>query len=177
MRPAVGSSKPPIIRSVVVLPQPEGPSRAKNFPRSISSEMSSTATTSSKRLVRCSSRTSATAAGVAITVSLALITSRLGGSDDTRWARRDRRGEGPPRLSAAAAPDVAVSRFGVAGARARDLGSERDRTVGLDDADGAPLAVLKVSNSSEDPAVLDMEAAAALHVNMVDSGLRVALPW
>ena len=31
-RPSVGSSKPPIIRSVVVLPQPDGPSSAKNEP-------------------------------------------------------------------------------------------------------------------------------------------------
>ena len=29
----VGSSKPPIIRSSVVLPQPDGPSREKNSPR------------------------------------------------------------------------------------------------------------------------------------------------
>ena len=50
--PAVGSSKPPIIRSVVVLPQPDGPSSATNRPRSISSDSSSTATTSSNRFVR-----------------------------------------------------------------------------------------------------------------------------
>ena len=49
--PSVGSSKPPIMRSVVVLPQPEGPSSAKNRPCSTSSERSSTATTSSKRFV------------------------------------------------------------------------------------------------------------------------------
>ena len=30
--PAVGSSKPPIMRSVVVLPQPDGPSSAKKLP-------------------------------------------------------------------------------------------------------------------------------------------------
>ena len=30
MRPSVGSSNPPIIRSVVVLPHPDGPSKAKN---------------------------------------------------------------------------------------------------------------------------------------------------
>jgi hypothetical protein len=43
-RARVGSSKPPIIRSVVVLPQPDGPSSAKNEPCGISSEMPSTAT-------------------------------------------------------------------------------------------------------------------------------------
>ena len=32
MRPSSGVSKPAIIRSVVVLPQPEGPSSAKNSP-------------------------------------------------------------------------------------------------------------------------------------------------
>ena len=32
MRPPVGSSKPPIIRRVVVLPQPDGPSSEKNSP-------------------------------------------------------------------------------------------------------------------------------------------------
>ena len=62
-RPRVGSSKPPIIRSVVVLPQPDGPSSAKKLPRSISSERSSTATTSSKRFVTPSRRTSAVSAG------------------------------------------------------------------------------------------------------------------
>jgi hypothetical protein len=51
IRPSVGSSKPPIMRSVVVLPQPDGPSSARKWPRSTSSEMSSTATTSSNRFV------------------------------------------------------------------------------------------------------------------------------
>ena len=49
-RPSLGSSKPPIIRSVVVFPQPDGPSSAKNVPRANSRERSSTATTSSKSL-------------------------------------------------------------------------------------------------------------------------------
>ena len=49
--PAVGGSKPAIMRSVVVFPQPLGPSREKNSPGWISSEMSSTAVTSSNRLV------------------------------------------------------------------------------------------------------------------------------
>ena len=48
--PSVGSSKPPIIRSVVVLPHPDGPSSAKNEPRGISTEIPSTATDSSNRL-------------------------------------------------------------------------------------------------------------------------------
>jgi hypothetical protein len=48
--PAVGCSKPAISRSVVVLPQPEGPSREKNSPLSTVRSMSSTAT-SVNRLV------------------------------------------------------------------------------------------------------------------------------
>src|SRR3978361_270170 len=83
----------------------------------------------------------------------------------------------PPRLSPAAAVEIGATTFGVAARAARDLGSERDRTFFLLGHGGDPLAVLKVSNSSEDPAVLDMEAAAALHVTAVDPELRVALPW
>ncbi len=65
MRPAVGSSKPPIIRSVVVLPQPLGPSSEKNSPEPMSSEMPSTARTSPKRFSRSMRRISG-AAGDAI---------------------------------------------------------------------------------------------------------------
>jgi 4-aminobutyrate aminotransferase-like enzyme/Ser/Thr protein kinase RdoA (MazF antagonist) len=82
-----------------------------------------------------------------------------------------------PALTAADALEVARSLFGVAAAGARDLGSERDRTFGLDDRVGRPVAILKVSNPSEEPAVLDMEAMAALHVMAVDPGLTVAVPW
>ncbi len=60
MRPELGSSKPAIMRSVVVLPQPDGPSIEKNSPSRISNETSSTATTSSKRFVT-DSRTIASA--------------------------------------------------------------------------------------------------------------------
>ena len=49
--PSVGASKPPIMRSSVVLPQPEGPSSEKNSPRRMSSETRSTAAVSPKRLV------------------------------------------------------------------------------------------------------------------------------
>ena len=45
-----GSSNPARSRSVVVLPQPEGPSSEKNSPRWISNEMLSTAFTSPKLL-------------------------------------------------------------------------------------------------------------------------------
>ena len=43
MRPAVGFMKPAIMRSVVVLPQPEGPSRETNSPGWSVSETSCTA--------------------------------------------------------------------------------------------------------------------------------------
>src|SRR5205823_12865593 len=64
MAPWVGSSNPPIILNEVVLPQPEGPSRLKNSPHSISSVRSSTAVTSANRFVTRSSRTSMSAKGV-----------------------------------------------------------------------------------------------------------------
>jgi 4-aminobutyrate aminotransferase-like enzyme/Ser/Thr protein kinase RdoA (MazF antagonist) len=82
-----------------------------------------------------------------------------------------------PALSDADAVELARSCFGVDPATARDLGSERDRTFMLEDADGGPVAILKVSNTSEAPEVLDMEAEVALHVTRADPGLGVALPW
>src|SRR6476659_9237402 len=55
MRPSSGLSKPAIMRSVVVFPQPLGPSIEKNSPSPISSDTSSTATASPKRLLTLSS--------------------------------------------------------------------------------------------------------------------------
>ena len=55
--PALGNSKPASIRSSVVLPDPEPPSRQKISPRRMSSDTSSTATKSPKRLVRFAIRT------------------------------------------------------------------------------------------------------------------------
>ena len=49
--PSVGSSRPATIRSVVVLPQPDGPSSAKNDPDGIVRDRSSTATNVPNRLV------------------------------------------------------------------------------------------------------------------------------
>jgi hypothetical protein len=45
MSPALGVSKPAIIISVVVLPEPLGPSKVKNSPERISSETPRTAPT------------------------------------------------------------------------------------------------------------------------------------
>ena len=47
IRPAVGFSKPAIIRSVVVFPQPEGPSSEKNSPAATDRSIPRTAGTSS----------------------------------------------------------------------------------------------------------------------------------
>src|SRR4051794_2473525 len=49
--PELGSSRPATIRSVVVLPQPDGPSRAKNEPRGTSRSRSRTAWKAPKCLV------------------------------------------------------------------------------------------------------------------------------
>jgi 4-aminobutyrate aminotransferase-like enzyme/Ser/Thr protein kinase RdoA (MazF antagonist) len=83
----------------------------------------------------------------------------------------------PPQLTTDDAVRIAAQTFGIQARAARDLGSERDRTFALLDAGERPLAILKVSNPSEDPEVLDMEAAAALHIAAVDPELGVALPW
>jgi hypothetical protein len=67
--PAVGRSKPPIMRKSVVLPQPEGPRRVKNSPASIASETPSTATKSPKRRVTFSISSSATGGGLGFPTS------------------------------------------------------------------------------------------------------------
>ena len=51
MRPPSGRSNPAIIRSSVVLPQPEGPSSVKNSPASMARLTPSTAVNSPKRRV------------------------------------------------------------------------------------------------------------------------------
>ena len=60
MRPPSGSSKPAIMRSVVVLPQPDGPSSAKNSPgATVRSMRSTTRVLPSKLFSTRSRRTSA----------------------------------------------------------------------------------------------------------------------
>src|SRR5262245_17871354 len=58
MRPASGRSNPAIKRSVVVLPEPDGPSRVKNSPGAMSRSTPSTATTSPYALRTSTSWTS-----------------------------------------------------------------------------------------------------------------------
>jgi hypothetical protein len=57
MRPSLALSSPAIRRSVVVLPQPDGPSSVTSVPGAISSDRGFSATTSPNRLVTFSNRT------------------------------------------------------------------------------------------------------------------------
>src|SRR3954447_13363924 len=83
MRPEVGNSSPAIIRSVVVLPQPEGPSRQKNSPSSTMKLELCTATNSPNALCRFS-------------ISICAIASSLRkfGDDDEQHGPKEDRGEG-----------------------------------------------------------------------------------
>lgn len=83
----------------------------------------------------------------------------------------------PPTFGGDQALDIASRTFGLTAAEAKNLGSERDQTFLLSDADGQPLTVMKVSNQAEDPNTLDMEALGVLHIQKVDPELPVALPW
>src|SRR5580704_10762714 len=58
--PALGSTKPAIRRKVVVLPQPDGPSRQTRLPCAMVSEMSSTTAAAPYRLVKLRNSTDAT---------------------------------------------------------------------------------------------------------------------
>jgi 4-aminobutyrate aminotransferase-like enzyme/Ser/Thr protein kinase RdoA (MazF antagonist) len=66
---------------------------------------------------------------------------------------------------------IAASGFGIDG-RASALVSERDQNF-LIAVEGGPDWVLKISNAAEDPAVVDMQAEAMLHVERTDPGLPV----
>ncbi|MGH3008590.1 MAG: aminotransferase class III-fold pyridoxal phosphate-dependent enzyme [Gaiellaceae bacterium] len=75
----------------------------------------------------------------------------------------------PPRYSTEEAARIAADAFGVEGP-ASELGSERDQAFLFAN------AVLKISNSGEDAALLDFEEAAIAHVAAVDPELPVARP-
>jgi 4-aminobutyrate aminotransferase-like enzyme/Ser/Thr protein kinase RdoA (MazF antagonist) len=79
----------------------------------------------------------------------------------------------PPRFTTEDAARLAAEVYGLSGT-AVDLGSERDQTFLIED--GGPDAILKISNSSEDGTVLDLEEAAIAHVFRVDPDLPVARP-
>jgi 4-aminobutyrate aminotransferase-like enzyme/Ser/Thr protein kinase RdoA (MazF antagonist) len=73
----------------------------------------------------------------------------------------------PPRFSAEEVAAIAAELFGVEG-EAHDLGSERDQTFLVGN------GVLKISNTGEDPAALDLEAKALEHIARVDPELPIA---
>src|SRR5262249_25248496 len=79
----------------------------------------------------------------------------------------------PPQFTADEAAQVAADLFGVQGTASR-LGSERDQAFLLED--GGRGGVPKLSNPSEDEAVLDLEEAAIAHIAAVDPDLPVARP-
>src|SRR5215510_8359694 len=93
--PSVGCSKPAIMRSVVVLPQPDGPSIEKNSPAGISRSMPSTAVNSPNFLTRLISLTSPPATE--------RLLSRLGGTKVPAWGSHVECGEVPHRGLARAA--------------------------------------------------------------------------
>ncbi|MGL5827008.1 MAG: aminotransferase class III-fold pyridoxal phosphate-dependent enzyme [Nocardioides sp.] len=80
-----------------------------------------------------------------------------------------------PTFTEAGAVALGAEHFAVAADGAISLGSERDQTFLLTH-DGAPHAVLKVSNAAERTETLDMEALVVRHIGRVDSTLPVATP-
>ena len=77
----------------------------------------------------------------------------------------------PPAFSSDDAELIAAERFGIRGA-ADPLDSERDQNVRITTDDGQGY-VLKISNPAEDPAFVDMQTQAMLHVARTDPGLPV----
>src|ERR1700681_2077875 len=95
MRPDVGSSRPAIIRNVVVFPQPDGPSRQKKLPSGTVNVESRTAMNSANALCRFSTRISA------ILSVLSLREFRHGGEEQCagqRGHKRPRVEDEPERL-------------------------------------------------------------------------------
>src|SRR5207237_6962265 len=80
----------------------------------------------------------------------------------------------PPTFTPADAEEISLRVFGVEG-RGSELGSERDQNFRIEGADGRSFT-LKVSNSGEDPSVLEMETAAILHAANVDPELPLPEP-
>jgi 4-aminobutyrate aminotransferase-like enzyme/Ser/Thr protein kinase RdoA (MazF antagonist) len=77
----------------------------------------------------------------------------------------------PPRFSAEEAAAIAAELFGLRG-EVSALGSERDQMFLIEDRDEG--GVLKISNTGEDPAILDFEEKALSHIERVDPKLPVA---
>ena len=79
--------------------------------------------------------------------------------------------EPAPAFSTAQAEEIAQRAFGLR-ASAHALASERDQNFRLRTADGSEW-VLKIANPAEDPALLDMQTRALLHIAEVDPELSV----
>jgi Ser/Thr protein kinase RdoA (MazF antagonist) len=79
--------------------------------------------------------------------------------------------EPAPAFSAAQAEEIARRAFDL-DASAHPLASERDQNFRLRAADGSDW-VLKLANPAEDPALLDMQTRALLHIAQVDPELAV----
>ncbi len=77
----------------------------------------------------------------------------------------------PPDLPAASVRRVAAEAFGLDG-EFTPLVSERDQNFRIRRPDGKE-AVLKIANAQEDPAVVDLQTAALLHIERVDPGMPV----
>src|SRR5947207_16016057 len=77
IRPRSGVSNPAIIRRVVVLPHPDGPSIEKNDPPGISKETTFTATTSPKACVTLATTTSPPSGSAAVVGSVGAMSSVL----------------------------------------------------------------------------------------------------
>jgi len=76
-----------------------------------------------------------------------------------------------PAFSTEEAAEVAWRAFGIR-VSAHPLGSERDQNFRLR-ADDGPGWVLKIANPAEDPAILDMQTQALLHIAQVDPELPI----
>jgi 4-aminobutyrate aminotransferase-like enzyme/Ser/Thr protein kinase RdoA (MazF antagonist) len=79
----------------------------------------------------------------------------------------------PPRFGDDEVARIAAALFGLEGT-ATNLGSERDQTFLVEGPKGS--GVVKLSNLGEDPATLDLETEAILHVSRVDPELPIARP-
>src|SRR5882762_5717758 len=149
MRPASGCSKPATMRSVVVLPQPEGPSSVSNSPGSTSRLTSSTAASAAwpSRTNRLDTRSSLRL------LPRSLISSRAGGGATGARAPHPYAGAADSTRTASSAEEGAglAEAAGVEAAHceARDEDGEADERD-HDHREGRGLAQLEVRDALED---------------------------
>ncbi len=80
----------------------------------------------------------------------------------------------PPRFSTAGAEGIARRVFGIGGG-ASPLDSERDQNFRIEIAEGLGY-VLQISNSAEDPGVVDMQTEALRHIARTDPSVPLPRP-